>query len=275
MFKAVFSCFLSQTEMIACRNPIMKKLLSFLATVTLALFFAGCATGLSYNSLKDSFPPLAAGTGRIFIYRDAVYNPGKTPAVLLNGEQVGLSKARGFFYVDRPAGDNKVEVAGENSPPAGFTLGAGQTIYVRISVHATFTSPSIQSLQYPEVVDTATAEREIASCKHTEEGDTLEIGPKVDTVSKDEPQNKVSPGATKDESTTNVGISIDQGGQISINGDPIPDDQLLPLLKEDHNRDPNVAVLIKADKSTPLQKIDNVLHACTAAGVTRLSLQTQ
>jgi biopolymer transport protein ExbD len=262
-----FQAFPSRVELIACRNPIMKKLLPFLATIGLALFFAGCTTGPvfpgwasgpSYNSVKDTFPPIAANAGRIFIYRDAIYGPGKTPAVLLNGEQAGLSKAQGFFYADRPAGEYKVEVSGEKSPPASFTLSPGQTVYARINVHTNLS----QVILYPEVVDASIAQRELIACKYTSGNATEETSP--------EPAS-----AANDESPTKMEIIIGQGGQVSINGDPISDDQLLPLLRKDHDRNPNIAVLIKADKSTQLQKMDDVINACTAAGLNRFTLQTQ
>jgi biopolymer transport protein ExbD len=95
-------------------------------------------------------------------------------------------------------------------------------------------------------------------------------------VNKDEPLAKAGPAsAANDESPTKMEIIIGQGGQISINGDPISDDQLLPLLRKDHDSNPNIAVLIKADKSTQLQKMDDVINACTAAGLSRFTLQTQ
>jgi biopolymer transport protein ExbD len=259
----------------------MKKLLTGLATVALALSFAGCTTGPifsgwtsgpSYNSVKDTFPPIAANAGRIFIYRDAIYSPSKTPAVLLNGEQAGLSKAQGFFYVDRPVGEHKVEVAGEKSSPASFTLSPGQTVYVRINVH---TNLSLVVL-YPEVVDASIAQRELTLCKYTSGNATAETSPEPATVNMDEPLAKAGPAsAANDESPTKMEIIIGQGGQVSINGEPIPDDQLLPLLRKDHDRNPNIAVLIRADKSTQLQKMDDVINACTAAGLNRFTLQTQ
>jgi biopolymer transport protein ExbD len=245
----------------------MKKRLPFLATIALALFFAGCTTkpifpgwasGPSYNSVKDTFPLIAANAGRIFIYRDAIYGPGKMPAVLLNGEPIGLSKAQGFFYVDQPAGDDKVELSGEGSPPASFTLSAGQTVYVRINVHTNLS----QTVLYPEVVDASIAGRELISCKYAPGTATAEMPAKP-------------AAAGNDESPAKIEIIVGQDGQISINGDPIPNDQLLPLLKKDHDSNPNIAVLIKANKSIPLQKMDDVINACTAAGLNRFSLQTQ
>ncbi|HEV8073806.1 MAG TPA: biopolymer transporter ExbD [Opitutaceae bacterium] len=259
----------------------MKKLLPFLATIALALFFAGCTTrpifpgwtsGPSYNSVKDTFPLIAANAGRIFIYRDAIYGPSKTPAVLLNGEPIGLSKAQGFFYVDQPAGDDKVELSGEGSPPASFTLSAGQTVYVRINVHTNLS----QTILYPEVVDASVAGRELTACKYTPGNATTETPAEPATVNKDEPPAQAEPAAAaNDESPAKMEIVIGQGGQVSINGDPISDDQLLPLLKKDHDSNPNIAVLIKADKSTQLQKMDDVINACTAAGLSRFTLQTQ
>jgi biopolymer transport protein ExbD len=267
--------------MIASRNPIMKNLPPFLAMVVLALFFAGCTTkpifpgwasGPSYNSVKDTFPPIAANAGRIFIYRDAIYGPSKTPAVLLNGGPAGLSEAQGFFYVDRPAGEYKVEVAGEKSSPASFTLSPGQTVWVRINVHTNLSWVVL----YPEVVDASIAQRELIRCKYTSGNATAETLPEPATVDQGQPPAKAGTiSGTNDESPAKIEISIDQGGQISINGDPIPDNQLLPLLKKDHDSNPDVAVLINADKSTPLQKVANVINACTAVGLNRLSLQTQ
>jgi hypothetical protein len=164
--KVGFPAFTSPSEMIVCLNPFMKNLLAFLAIIGLSSFFAGCTTtGPAYKSVKDTFPPPAADAGRIFIYRDAVYNPSKMPAILLNGEQVGLSKAQGFFYIDRPAGEYKVELFGEGGPPASFTLSPGQTLYVRIGLHSN-ASLTINH-QYPEVVDDTIALRELVSCKYT------------------------------------------------------------------------------------------------------------
>jgi biopolymer transport protein ExbD len=259
----------------------MKKLIPFLATIAFALFFAGCTTrpifpdwasGPSYNSVKDTFPPTAANAGRIFIYRDAIYGPSKMPAILLNGEQAGVSKARGFFYVDRPGGEYKLGVAGEKSSPASFTLSPGQTAYVRISVHTNLTLVTL----YPEVVDASIAQRELTACRYTSGDATAETSPEPATVNKDEPPAKAEPAsAANNESPTKMEIIIGQGGQISINGDPISDDQLLPLLRKDHDSNPNITVLIKADKSTQLQKMDDVINACTAAGLNRFTLQTQ
>jgi biopolymer transport protein ExbD len=237
----------------------MKKLLAGLTLLVLASFFAGCTTtGPHYSAVIDTFPPLAAGDGRIFVYRDAIYNPSKMPAVLLNGEQVGLSKAQGFFYVDQPAGEYKIELSGESSRPASFTLSPGQTVYVRINVH---TNLSLVIL-YPEVVDASIAQRELISCKYASGNATTET-----------PAEPAA--AANDGSPAKIEIIIGQGGQVSINGDPISDDQLLPLLKKDHDSNPNIVVLIKADKSIPLQKMEDVMNACTAAGLNRFSLQAQ
>ncbi|HWZ93602.1 MAG TPA: hypothetical protein VNW30_00235 [Opitutaceae bacterium] len=147
----------------------MKKLLTFLATVVLASFFAGCSTtgGPRYNAVKDTFPMLAAGTGRILVYRDALLNPAKRPAVLLNGEPIGLSKVQEFFYVDQPAGAYKVELSGEGSPPASFTLSPGQTVYVGIGVHTRIVKTIMINCQYPKVVDATTAQHELLYCRYT------------------------------------------------------------------------------------------------------------
>ncbi|HXA15101.1 MAG TPA: biopolymer transporter ExbD [Opitutaceae bacterium] len=81
--------------------------------------------------------------------------------------------------------------------------------------------------------------------------------------------------AGKNEFHGKVEIAIDKAGVISFNGKAIADDELLPLLKQVHDVDVNIPVLIKADKTTQLQKVADVMNACGDAHLNKFSLQSQ
>lgn len=126
----------------------------------IALVFVGYLTDL--RAAKDPLPPLAADAGRLIFYRDAISSPKLRPALLLNGVEVGLTKSRSYFQVDRPAGNYTVAIAGEEAAPIAVTLIQGRTVYVRINVHST----PVSSELYLSLVDAATAKRELTSCKY-------------------------------------------------------------------------------------------------------------
>jgi biopolymer transport protein ExbD len=82
--------------------------------------------------------------------------------------------------------------------------------------------------------------------------------------------------AGKNEFKGKVEIAINKDGVISFNGNAIPDDQLLPLLKEVYAKyGSDIPVLIKADKATQLQKVADVMNACGDAHMNKFSLQSQ
>ena len=128
----------------------------------IALLFASFLTPL--HAAKDSLPPLAADVGRIIVYRDAILSPKSQPAVLINGSEIGLTKSRSFFYVDRPAASYTIAIAGEAAVPIQLTIAKNRTVYIRINVH----SSPVSSELYPSIVDSTTAKRELASCTYAE-----------------------------------------------------------------------------------------------------------
>jgi len=138
----------------------MKLLFGYFAFLGFALFFASPGTEL--HAAKGPLPALAADTGRIVFYRDAILSPQKRPALLLNDAEIGATQSRSFFYVDRPAGNFTVTISGETAAPLTFTLVKGKTAYVRINVHST----PVSSELYPSLVDAATAARELTACNY-------------------------------------------------------------------------------------------------------------
>ena len=81
--------------------------------------------------------------------------------------------------------------------------------------------------------------------------------------------------AGKNEFKGSVTISISKEGVITFNGQEANDEQLMKLLKDVHNVDKDIPVLIKADEDTPLKKLTYVWDACRKVGLNKHSLQSR
>ena len=93
------------------------------------------ATGMSYSEVRSLTPELAPGKGRIYVYRQrALFGNLITPDVTVNGAVVGDSEPGGFFFIDRPAGDYQATAGKPEDRKAEFSLAAGESVYVKISV---------------------------------------------------------------------------------------------------------------------------------------------
>jgi biopolymer transport protein ExbD len=81
--------------------------------------------------------------------------------------------------------------------------------------------------------------------------------------------------AGKNEYKGTVTIGIDKTGVIVFNGKNVADEDLLPLLKQVHDMNNDIPVLIKADETTQLKKLAFVMDACRASGLNKFSLQSR
>jgi hypothetical protein len=127
------------------------------------LLAASCATtGQKYSETK-SLPPLAAGDGRIFVYRTVVLGMAVQPEVNMDGRVVGRATPNGFFYVDAKPGGHEIVTATEVERKLSLTLDPGQTRYVRLNISMGFFVGHV----YPELVDTETGAKEIQDCRYT------------------------------------------------------------------------------------------------------------
>lgn len=131
-----------------------------LATVCVALL-TGCATGKKFSEAKSTLPPLAPDQGRIYFYRVTALGAAVQPPVKLNGEKIGNAKPGGFFFTDRAPGNYQVETSTEVKRQLSLTLEKQQTRYVRLNLAMGFFVGHV----FPELVDDATGEKEIAKCK--------------------------------------------------------------------------------------------------------------
>ncbi len=139
----------------------MKKTTCLLLTLVSAALFTGCASGKKFSDAKSTLPPLAADQGRIYFYRVTAVGAAVQPAVKLNGEKIGTAKPKGCYFVDRAPGSYQVETSTEVKRQLSLTLEKQQTRYVRLNLAMGFFVGHV----FPELVDDATGEKEIAKCK--------------------------------------------------------------------------------------------------------------
>jgi biopolymer transport protein ExbD len=86
--------------------------------------------------------------------------------------------------------------------------------------------------------------------------------PKVETAGKNEYRGSVT-------------IAIDKDGTISFNGKTATEEQLVNLLRQVHDINKDIPVLIKADETTQLKKLAFVMDACRKTGLNKFSLQSR
>lgn len=137
----------------------MKNLLSLALLTCGVAFFTGCAGGPKFA--EAGIPSLAANHGRIFFYRTAAMGAAVQPDVKLNGEKIGNAVPKGFFYADRAPGNYQVETSTEVKRRLSLTLEQGQTRFVRLNLGMGFFVGHV----WPELVENAVGEKEIAKCK--------------------------------------------------------------------------------------------------------------
>jgi hypothetical protein len=127
------------------------------------MLLSSCASGEKFTEVQKTIAAPAAGMGRIFIYRTAVVGTAIQPAVKINGEKVGNAVPNGFFYVDRPAGNYEISTSTEVKRTLSLTLEPNQTRYVKLNIGFGFLAGHV----WPELVDNATGEKDIASLRYT------------------------------------------------------------------------------------------------------------
>jgi len=126
-------------------------------TIAAAMVLGGCASGPQFNTVQNSIAPLAAGKGRIFIYRSTSLGAAVQPDIHLNGTVVGTSKGNGIFYVDHDPGNIEVVIGTEVEKHLTFTLNAGDVRYVKCGVELGILAARI----VPTLVDAKDAAKEI------------------------------------------------------------------------------------------------------------------
>lgn len=142
----------------------MKSMLKA-AILFLALsFLIGCASGPKYAEIAKTIPELASYQGRIYIYRNSMFGGAIQPDVKLNGEVIGSSAPKGFYFVDRSPGDYKMMTSTEVDRTLSFVLEKDQIRFVRLNCSMGFFVGHV----YPELVDEAVGKKEINECSYVD-----------------------------------------------------------------------------------------------------------
>ena len=141
----------------------MKNMLKLLIIIGLSLLVFGCASGQKFAEVQSKIQNLDADAGRIFIYRSTTFGAAIQPKIKLNGEKVGTSVAKGFFFLDRKPGNYEIMTSTEVDRKLSFTLEDGQTRYVRFDVSMGFFVGHV----YPKLVESEVGKKEIQKCSYT------------------------------------------------------------------------------------------------------------
>jgi hypothetical protein len=140
----------------------MRVLSKWLFVLIILFLASGCASGPKFSNFKPSISSLAPGSGRIFMYRTSMLGFALQPDIMLNGEKIGKSITKGFFFIDRPAGAYELSTTTEVDRKLSLTLDRGQTRYVKFDVSMGFFAGHV----YPELIESAIAEKEILECEY-------------------------------------------------------------------------------------------------------------
>lgn len=135
----------------------MRKAWKF-GSVLLVVLATGCASGPKFADVASSIAPVPSKQGRIYFYRSGTLGAAIQPEVRLNGSVVGKAEPNGVFYVDRAPGNMEVITGSEIDRKLTFTLGAGETRYVKLGVGFGVLVWRV----IPELVDEPRAKSEIA-----------------------------------------------------------------------------------------------------------------
>lgn len=91
-------------------------------------------------------------------------------------------------------------------------------------------------------------------------------------VKVDLPKASSAPNLTKPD---NVQLAIDAVAQVFWNGQAVAPDELAELLKSVAVRDPQPELHLRAERTTPYEKVAEVMSAAARAGVTRIGFVTE
>lgn len=131
--------------------------------LSLSILVTACASGPKLAEIQSGITTPKSGEGRIYFYRSSsMFGAAIQPSIVLNGTVVGNSKPGGFFFVDQAPGPKEVSTTTEVEKKLTFTLDPGQTRYVRTVIGLGIIAGRV----YPELVDNATGEKELAEMSY-------------------------------------------------------------------------------------------------------------
>ena len=138
------------------------KKVGLLTLLFSAVVMVGCASGPAYEEYAAQMQPVGDGNGRIYMYRPSSFGAAVKPQVKVNDNEVGKSVAKGFFYVDLPAGEYNISASTEADRSLDVTLDANEEMYVRFEVKMGAFVGHVK----PVLVETSVGSEEIKKTKY-------------------------------------------------------------------------------------------------------------
>jgi hypothetical protein len=169
----------------------MKTIRPLLALVMLLAVLTGCASGPKHADIDYAIPAIKPGYGRIYFLRSSAFIGSPVqPEIKLNGQVIGRSRPRGFFFVDRPAGPYMASSSTSVSSGLTFDLYPAEVKYVRTEVTIALFGIMPGSVAFT-LMDQSVAEPELSKLSYT--GTSIKAQPKPEPVSAPAPAPAAAP----------------------------------------------------------------------------------
>jgi len=125
--------------------------------LTALLVLSACTTAPPCVAPANTIQTLPADHGRIYFYRLTTVGNIIRPAVRIDGEPMGRTIPKEFFYVDLPAGNYEISASTIEKYDLSLQLAAGDEKYVRFDVRVSVASWYVR----PVLVNTAQGKEEL------------------------------------------------------------------------------------------------------------------
>jgi hypothetical protein len=115
------------------------RALRVLVLCLLAPLLAACVTQgkpVTGTTAEIAAEPPAAGLGRIYFYRlEEAFLAAVEPSIIVNGKWVGTARYGEVFFRDALPGRYEVFSTDNDDDVVSFTLGEGETVYIKTEPH--------------------------------------------------------------------------------------------------------------------------------------------
>jgi hypothetical protein len=140
------------------------------ALILVGLFFAlssmvGCATSFKYT-IKDTpvQPDLKPDKALIYVVRSAFFGFAVPFEVYNDGNPVGVTKGKTYFFFIADPGEHLITSKAENTSELKLAVAAGETYYIKQSVWLGF----LYARNYLSILSKEEAQKEMEGLKYIE-----------------------------------------------------------------------------------------------------------
>jgi hypothetical protein len=125
-----------------------------ISAAVVAFALVGCASVPMGDPAQDAalktFPAAAPGKAGVYVYRNETFGAAVKLNVALNGQTLGSTASKTYYYKEVPPGKQTVTSYGENTDTLSFEAVAGKLYYVWQEVKMGLFTPRTQLHLVPE-----------------------------------------------------------------------------------------------------------------------------